>query len=185
MKLRSTFVGSMVIALLAVGEASEALAQPVALPEKAAPPAVANVPLLTFGKNSVTVRMLPGGAVFEGNVIIGFDEVSISGDGVVASGNRIKSAKAAWAERTTVLQQLASLYVRTHDNIPPRMRAGLEGPPIEFLNSELEKMGADFRVLAVEGLSVDLCDVVPADVGVPKFRGRCADGRQAPGTRTD
>lgn len=62
-------------------------------------------------------------------------------------------------QRGAVLGQLTQLYVLGHDGITPRMAAGMELPPVEFLNAELEKQHATWRVSATDGPRASFYDL--------------------------
>jgi hypothetical protein len=49
-------------------------------------------------------------------------------------------------QRSAVLAQLRQYYILSHDNITPRMAAGMEWPPQDWLNGELENRGEKWRV---------------------------------------
>jgi len=71
------------------------------------------------------------------------------------SPNASDDAKA----RAARLRQLTNLYMLSHDNITPRMAAGMELPPIEFLNAELALAGATWRVSKVIGADAETYDL--------------------------
>jgi len=63
------------------------------------------------------------------------------------------------AQRGPVLRQITQLYILSHDGISPRMMAGMELPPEEFINAELERQGATWRVRNVNGETADTYDI--------------------------
>lgn len=62
-------------------------------------------------------------------------------------------------ERQAVLGQLTNLYILSHDGITPRMMAGMELPNAEFLNEELAKQGANWRVRNVQGATAEIYEL--------------------------
>ncbi len=62
-------------------------------------------------------------------------------------------------ERTDILRQLTNLYMLTHDGISSRMMAGMELPPANFLNAELERQGANWRVKEVVDAKAHIVDL--------------------------
>jgi hypothetical protein len=62
-------------------------------------------------------------------------------------------------DRDAILAKITHLYILSHDGISPRMAAGLELPPSDFVNAELAKMGLDWRVGKTEGAKVELVPV--------------------------
>jgi hypothetical protein len=54
-------------------------------------------------------------------------------------------------QRGAILTQLTQLYLASHDGITPRMMAGMELPPVDFMNAELEKQHATWRVSSTDG----------------------------------
>jgi hypothetical protein len=65
------------------------------------------------------------------------------------------------AGRLALLRQLTVLYINDHDGISPQMMAGLELPPAGWLNTELEKLRANWRVRSVNGPNAETYDVKP------------------------
>lgn len=63
------------------------------------------------------------------------------------------------SQRAAVLRQLTHLYILSNGGISSRMMAGLELPPEEFLNKELERQGLPWRVRNVSGANADTYDV--------------------------
>lgn len=61
--------------------------------------------------------------------------------------------------RVVRLRQLTQLYMLSHDGITPRMMAGLEYPPADFLNAELEKLGERWRVRDADAGKVQIYDL--------------------------
>lgn len=74
------------------------------------------------------------------------------------------------ARRSGVLRQLTQLYIFSHDGITPRMMAGMELPPAEFLNPELERSGETWRVRSVNGAKVETYNIpaIPPEDGSPR-----------------
>jgi len=71
-------------------------------------------------------------------------------------------ASADAAARTAKLRQLTNLYIREHDGISSRMLAGLELPAPDFLNAELARMGANWRVRKVNGGEAETYTLEPS-----------------------
>ena len=65
------------------------------------------------------------------------------------------------AQQRDVLRQLTQLYILSHDGISPRMAAGLELPPADFINAELERQHAVWRVSKVDGAEAETYDLKP------------------------
>ncbi|MES0168277.1 hypothetical protein NKJ87_20180 [Mesorhizobium sp. M0027] len=63
--------------------------------------------------------------------------------------------KALMAGRAEILRQLTQLYIFSHNGITPRMMAGLELPPADWLNGELANSGHGWRVLNISGLNFE------------------------------
>lgn len=61
--------------------------------------------------------------------------------------------------RAARLRQLTNLYMFSHDNITARMAAGTELPPVAFLNAELAREGAAWRVRKVIGANAETYDL--------------------------
>ncbi len=61
--------------------------------------------------------------------------------------------------RAVILAQLTQLYISSHDGIPSRMMAGLELPPTDFLNRELQHLNERWRVKIVSGPNAETYDV--------------------------
>lgn len=61
--------------------------------------------------------------------------------------------------REEVLKQLTEVYVSRGKDVSVRMRGGLELAPTPFLNSELERQGAKWRVEPAEGSKVEFFDI--------------------------
>lgn len=55
-----------------------------------------------------------------------------------------------------MLRQLTQLYITSHDGISAEMLAGLELPRAEWLNEQLEKYGANWRVRNVQGPNAEI-----------------------------
>lgn len=62
--------------------------------------------------------------------------------------------------RAQALQQLTHLYILSHNGISPRMMAGMELAPADFLNRELDREHATWRVRSVDGPSAQTYEVV-------------------------
>ena len=62
-------------------------------------------------------------------------------------------------QRGAVLSQLTQLYILGHGGITPRMAAGMELPPADFLNGELEKQHAAWRVRRTDGPNAETYEV--------------------------
>jgi hypothetical protein len=60
-------------------------------------------------------------------------------------------------ERIATLQSLTNLYMLSHDGITPEMAAGLEFPPEEWVNSQLDKRHEAWRV-HIDGQKVNFYD---------------------------
>lgn len=58
--------------------------------------------------------------------------------------------------RNILLGRLTAQYMASHDGLSPRMLAGLESPPVEWINAELEKLGEDWRVRNANGKNRDI-----------------------------
>ena len=61
--------------------------------------------------------------------------------------------------RAGILRQLTQLYIASNDGISPRMASGMELPPADFLNAELERSGERWRVKNVNGPNAETYDV--------------------------
>lgn len=61
--------------------------------------------------------------------------------------------------RQSILRQLTELYMMSNDGISSRMAAGMELPPADFLNEELEKLGESWRVHSVNGQNADIYEL--------------------------
>jgi len=62
------------------------------------------------------------------------------------------------ARSKSTIAQLASYYISSHDGISPRMAAGLELPPEQWLNAELARTGHNWRVSNIRGAQYDIVD---------------------------
>lgn len=62
-------------------------------------------------------------------------------------------------ERAQMLTRLTQLYINSHDGITSEMMSGLELPPAEWLNAQLERYGADWRVRSTRGPNADIYGV--------------------------
>lgn len=69
-------------------------------------------------------------------------------------------SEAETQRRTATLSQLTNLYILSHDGITPRMMAGMELPSADFLNAELERQGAKWRVRNVNGATAETYDAL-------------------------
>ncbi len=49
-------------------------------------------------------------------------------------------------QKATVLQKLTQEYILSHDGISPRLAAGLEYPPSEWINKRLAELGYSWRL---------------------------------------
>lgn len=78
---------------------------------------------------------------------------------VSVTGNAIAPSSPPKDRRLVQLSQLRQLYILSHDGISPELMAGLAWPPENWLNDELKKQSADFRV-HVEGNKISI-DGVP------------------------
>ncbi|MEG8024094.1 hypothetical protein QP162_05930 [Sphingomonas aurantiaca] len=74
----------------------------------------------------------------------------------VALATQAKSTVPNEAERAEALRQITRLYILSNDGISSRMMAGLELPPAEFINGELERQNAKWRVTNVKGASAEI-----------------------------
>jgi hypothetical protein len=63
------------------------------------------------------------------------------------------------ARRNEVLRHLTELYVARGENVSAGMRSGVELAPASFLNTELERQGAKWRVGNVRGPDVEFFDI--------------------------
>jgi hypothetical protein len=61
--------------------------------------------------------------------------------------------------REEVLRRLTEVYVSRGKEVSERMRGGLELAPVPFLNSELERQGAKWRVGTDGGAKLEYFDV--------------------------
>jgi len=89
------------------------------------------------------------GGAFMHNEVVGYDDVSIKGDNLLAGNNRIKSAEAVRSDRDALLTRLANLYISSHEDLPPKVKAGQDLPPMDWLNVELDKLNADWRITSI------------------------------------
>ena len=62
-------------------------------------------------------------------------------------------------ERAATLKQLTKLYIQSHDGISPRMLAGMELPPVDFLNEELDRQRSNWRVRSTDGNRAEIYEV--------------------------
>ncbi len=62
------------------------------------------------------------------------------------------------ARAKSTIAQLASFYIASHDGISSAMLAGMELPPEQWLNAELERCGQTWRVRNVQGDKYDIVD---------------------------
>jgi hypothetical protein len=80
-------------------------------------------------------------------------------DSDILRGRFGKDDQAEQSRRTTVLGKITALYIANHDGISSRMMVGLELPPAEFLNAELEKQGETWRVRSVQGPKAETYEI--------------------------
>lgn len=65
-------------------------------------------------------------------------------------------------ERTQIVTQLRDLYILSHDNITPQMMAGLELPPVEWLNEQLAKYKKPWRIKSANGPTFQIYELKPS-----------------------
>lgn len=63
------------------------------------------------------------------------------------------------ARRRELLNKITQLYIASNDGISSEMMAGLEFPPAEYLNAELEKLGESWRIKATGPGKVEIYDL--------------------------
>ena len=71
----------------------------------------------------------------------------------------VSGPQAVANERVAVLRQLTQLYIASHDDITSRMMVGMEFPSAEWLNGELDRQGAKWRVKSVNGTNAETYDI--------------------------
>lgn len=74
----------------------------------------------------------------------------------VALASQAKTMMPTEAERAEALRQITKLYILSNDGISSRMMAGLELPPASFINGELERQNAKWRVRNVKDGSAEI-----------------------------
>lgn len=68
----------------------------------------------------------------------------------VALAAQAKSTMPTEVEKVEALKQITRLYILNNDGISSRMMAGLELPPADFINTELRRQNAKWRVRNVK-----------------------------------
>lgn len=63
--------------------------------------------------------------------------------------------------RNDLIHRLTLQFMASHDGVSSRMMAGLELPPIEFLNLELERMKEPWRIKSIKGSYAETLDIEP------------------------
>jgi len=61
--------------------------------------------------------------------------------------------------RHLMLVEATRLYAKTGANISPNIANGTEFAPVPFLNRELERHGAKWRVRSTDGLSAEIYEI--------------------------
>ncbi|MDQ0249223.1 hypothetical protein J2W22_001270 [Sphingomonas kyeonggiensis] len=69
---------------------------------------------------------------------------------------------------SAVIRQLTQLYIFSHDGLSPALLAGLELPPREWMNGQLEEMGKAWRIGTVRGA---YAEIIPLNSPTPPASG--------------
>jgi hypothetical protein len=77
----------------------------------------------------------------------------------IVSSVLAKRADDTWAQRRAVLSDITEQYSETVVGIRGRFLVGHGLPPAEFINTELERMGAGWRVRNVAGEKCEFVDL--------------------------
>jgi hypothetical protein len=72
---------------------------------------------------------------------------------------RTSGPEASRVDRRTVLRDIAEQYRTDVVGVRSRFLAGLDLPPAEFINDELQRQGASWRVGRVAGGKCDFIEV--------------------------
>jgi len=100
-----------------------------------------------------------GSGVVGGQGGRGGDVHALPGGGHLVEGGQGGGGGAPANERGRVLGQITDLYMLSHDGITPEMAAGLQLPPEGYINAQLTKQGAQWRVRNINGPHCETYDL--------------------------
>lgn len=85
----------------------------------------------------------------------------------VMDAENLRRSQTESARRRNLIAKLANLYIASHDGISGKLLAGLELPPLNWLNDNLAQQGEAWRVAEVQGDRYSTVESEPAPPPTP------------------